>query len=369
MPTFKEGLASAVKTAICTTLGRYDDALRYIGNIPLIGSAAGFANVAGPLRAQLCDKPPDDLDIPDPPFTGGQCCGAAYEATYCFLNPNTGMQQCGQFQWNDAQLVGLDVRSNQPAQPTKSGGPLLKSCSTGAVQFIPLGTTFEADDIDQSITNIVRTDGGADDCGDINPPPPPVQPIDVDIDVTYNDGDTNVEINIDGSVRIGPAFSTGDFNLRVPVRIQLGDANFNGYVDLSPEFNLVIAPRINFGNGGAVDDPTELPIVDPVDTTPPPEYEDQAAIVGVFVTAIQDSPNAASSILTQGMPTIKAPRVGSVSFAIERSFTVAWTPDIDVKSLDCYIPCPEPRGAVGVSVTPVPGVRLGWTPVRGFPLT
>lgn len=143
-------------------------------NLP--GFDAVWGGICEPYLESIGENPePGSLA---PPFTGGQCCGVNYLYTYSFRNPNTGEIQDSEQSAFNVQIVGLFERSNQPAQATKTGGVRVRSCSTGAISEIPLGTTFESAPLDQSISNIRIQGGAPDNCGNVPPvySPPRVKP-------------------------------------------------------------------------------------------------------------------------------------------------------------------------------------------------
>ena len=178
---------------------------RYADNAELFDqdTAANFEVVCRPYLDDIGYGEPPTVKLP---FRGGQCCGVTYNYTYSFRNPNTGTIQDSQQSFTDRQLVGLFERSNQPAQPTKSGGPRFRRCSDGAIIDVPLGTTFESLDLEQSISNIVRADGLPDNCGNVPPvvtdPVPPPLP-DPPGPQPFNP-DPSIDIDLDVDVVIAP---------------------------------------------------------------------------------------------------------------------------------------------------------------------
>lgn len=388
MTTFREAVSDSLGSALCAVIALNDDGAKLFGGVPGLNKPADYFNFFAPLRAQFCNDDPATTPTPPPQFSGGQC-DTGYTVSYEVRSRPSSQFNCGTFgDWGTVTTVIPSAIIQGPIGPVRTvtepfDDGFNNADTTVAYRFTAANGEFSLNlggaggrsywaacgvGFEYRNFSVTRLDGQPDACGDPDIVPVEPGPVERPISVTY-DTDNNTTINLNGTVRFGPYFSTGDFNLRVPFTLDLGGLNWNGNLEITPEFKLTIAPRINFGSGGVTDGPPPDLTPDPNDTVPAPEYENEPLIVGVVVRGEQDSLQYASSIAADGMPTIKAPRCGSVSFAIERSLTVSWTPDIDVKNLDCYIPCPEPRGAVGVAVTAAPGFRLGWTPVRGQPLT
>jgi len=185
----------------------------------------------------------------------------------------------------------------------------------------------------------------------------------VNIDVTYNneEGDT---VNVTLPFIFSPinVDATGRFN--IPFTFNAGGVNFSGTLQIAPEFNVTInpptAPR-------ATDDPVdELDPGPPEDEVEPVELDEK--IIGVVVTATLTGEQQLTTIATQNIPTILAPRGGSIKFAYSFGAATFWSDDIDVKGGRTFIPCPFSQGADAVAVSPAPGVVVNWVPIRGFPL-
>lgn len=372
MVTFREAVADSLRGALCAVIAVNDDGAKLFGRIPGLSSGADYFNFFAPLRAQLCNDDPADVPVPPPPFTGGQCDGVCYEVTVTSdLTGNEVIQTRGPI----GGVRGI----------TLPGGGRLEILSRSAVNFtnsttcFPL-TTYEfrdtglggtawAAEANPRIVSVAVKDGIVpDDCGDPPIVVPPPGPVTKPINVTYNNEDNDV-IDIDGDVVFSPFFSVGDLSLNVPFNLDLGGLEFSGTIEISPDFNIDLAPRVFFGGPGRPDDPDLPPSGDPNTPDDPPTDDETTVIIGVVIRSSPVGELQSTAIATVNMPTIYAPRLASCSFAIESSLTVAWTSDIDVKNRDCYIPCPVPTGAVGVSVTPMPGWECSWTAVRGRPLT
>lgn len=372
MVTFRDAVADSLRGALCAVIAINDDGAKLFGRVPGLSSGADYFNFFAPLRAQLCNDDPADVPTPEPPFTGGQC-AVTYRIDYtgqlagAFCGDPPPPSSGTQFYTGPlGAIVGLNDAPSGPGNlcPGFPAQNWYITTGNGSLGII-YGSAFGAE---RPTLTITRQDGQPDNCGDppiIVPPPGPVtQPI----NVTYNNEDNDV-VDIDGDVIFSPAFSIGDLNLRVPFTLNLGGLDFSGTLQIAPNFNIDLAPRVYFGGPNVVDDPELPPSGDPDTPDDPPTDEETTVIIGVVIRSSPIGELQSTAIATQGMPTIYAPRLASCSFAIESSLTVAWTSDIDVKNRDCYIPCPVPTGAVAVVVTPMPGWESSWTAVRGRPLT
>lgn len=372
MATFFEAVAGAARSSLCAIIAVNDDGARLFRRvIPGPASTSDYLNFFAPLRRQLCNDP--DYDPPEPPYTGGQC-DAIYQVTFEGVRGNGAVDTPftrrvhGPLGGTRALASGgsaqLQVECRAILTGTTTCGPL----TPGEFVFRNVGLGGSAY-VDGNL-NIVSTSicSGVDDCGDppVDPPPPP-GPVTRPTTVIYNT-DEGDEITEEGDFIFAPFFSVGDLDIRVPFELNLGGVNFKGEVNIAPEFSLSIAPRFNFGGGGAGDDPDGLIDVDPEETEEPEEGEDDPVIIGVLVRSEIIGELRATAIATEDQPTIYAPRVGSVSFAIRVGETFAWTPDVDIKNLDCYIPCPAPQGAIDVGASAAAGFAVSYTPVRGRPL-
>jgi len=212
-------------------------------------------------------------------------------------------------------------------------------------------------------------DGLSDNCGD--PPPIIGAPSDVTYeapDITYNIDDST-EITVPISFVFSPAFLDINGSINVPVKFDVGGVEFSGAVEISPEFNFEFNPSGVGGGPGTVDDPDGIgepgipsdPVEDPEEGTLP--------IIGVLVYSDIDPDGDPSGILFPAGPNIYVPRLASVTFLIKTANSTGWTPDQDVKNLECYVPCPALQGAIAVRVSPMRGVTSRFSAVRGRLLT
>jgi hypothetical protein len=217
------------------------------------------------------------------------------------------------------------------------------------------------------ITSVVPEPSAPDDCGD-----PPIVPPGFTGGPQTVEGDTI--INIDESTNItvpttavfAPIFVDLNGSVNIPVSINLGGIELSGTIELFPDFKVELFPNgLNpgAGSGGEDDDLVEPDPSGP--ETPPDDEDDVRRIIGVQITAQVPSSGLPTEILFDGGPDIFAPRVGSCKFLVLVNDFSGWTNDIDIKGTEIYIPCPVPQGAIAVRCSPVPGVSLQWSPVRG----
>jgi len=371
---FRNELVNGIRNAFCTALEVQENYYGYLAenNRWAIGAQLGEQFFDMAYRVACNREPPPALT---PPFTGGQC-AVSYDVTIY-----RGLFKNGQPTRGYPDFY--TVRGNGPI-----GGLYLETLSNGdvalritwastmpalGVAFTSQGEVWE----EYYISNIVRVGGGPDNCG--NPPiPDPVpepgynnQP--VTINYTNNEGNSiNVPLNF--------IFAPVSLNLRgeltVPVRLDLGGVN----LDLSGDFNLNTGDlNLNFGNpnysrdglpnpDGYKPDPTlpDVPDDVPDDVSIPSsdnsEGETTRILRACIVTTSIVPPNV-SLIFQSGNPTITAPNLGYISFAIAVGNAIAWTSDIPVKNQRNFIVCPWEGGAVDVRGTPAPGVSWDITPV------
>lgn len=370
MPSFVEAMTGFMRSNFCSALDTLGDAIT-LGNRISVGGI-GQVNLANALGALVCDKPPDNVQPPPPPFTGGQC-----NAVYVVAATRT---------TNLSGTGNITVRARGPI-----GGVRLRQisgnnydwelfCSNLNTSFSNCGTLADGSPAWRRLGGVQSSDGnqttsitsvtpcGLNNCGDpapVYPTPAPTYPFTGP--VTYNIDDST-EITVPVTAVFSPIFVSIDGSLRIPVDIDVDGIDFNGELTIAPEFTLNLRPKGITSGPGKPDDPTLGPGQPGVPV--PEEDEDFVPIIGVLVfSTLQSNVQRATGFPSVGGPTFLVPRIGSVQFAIRTGNSIGWTSDIDVKNLECYVPCPAPQGAIAVRVTPETGVTRTFTPIRGKPLT
>lgn len=364
MPTFQESVNGALKGGLCAVLAANETAAKVLTSVS--GDPLGVAKLAGGLRRQVCSDDPENDPVPEVPFSGGQCPGTVYLITWTLNQP--GSPPLNQ----QSDRVGPLTLSRALEPGDENAG-----CAEGETfnrytmlsQGTPLGL---GSGCGVTVTNIDVSPlfGMPDNCGDPGPEPlPDPEPVAPELpDITYNiDGDTTITVPI--TAVYAPIFVDLDGSLKMPITLNVGGIDFNGSLTLAPEFEVEFKPTINIGGPGSPDDPEGIGEPgggsEPIDDL----EELESTIVGVLVYSDIDSNAGPSGIEFTNGPDIYAPRLASVTFAIKTKNSIGWTPDQDVKNLECYVPCPAPQGAIAVRVNPVPGVQSRFTAVRAQPLT
>jgi len=381
MVSFLEGVRRANKALHCFWLGAGGNILGGLANIS-VGNPEFILNTSKALRRLAGCDPAADPVIPPPPFTGGQC-SAVYTVTYTTEARTSTSSNCGNF-FNPQPRTGMIPSGpvfgpigalSQVITPISSSGirdsrQSIEVMTGSGLRRINLGgDAFR--DFDSSCGpsykvsgfSVSRVDGLPDDCGDLPPVFPPPAPINIDIDVTYNIDD-GTEITVTIPFIYAPITTDINGNFKIPFTFEFGGIEFSGNIDLSPEFNLTINPPP--GPRGTDSPFTDLPA--PEEEIPVEEAEPDERVIGVVVQSRLVGEQQLTTIFTENIPQILAPRCGSVKFGYafgDRSF---WSPDIDIKDLNCFIPCPFSQGADTVAASPAPGVVLNYSPVFGSPL-
>jgi len=381
MASLKDGINNALKSLTCALLSGANNILggvaEIFGDDPTV-----IENTTKALRRLGGCDPTGDPAPPPPPFVGGQC-AVLYNVSYtteerdstiftcnAFSNPTTVTALIGgspvlgpigePIEVLAAGGAGGSTDSNQEFRlSTGSGQRLLSLGGAGNRSYLgSCGPSYR-------ITNfgVSRVDGLPDDCGSVSPVFPPATFIDVDVDVTYNiDDGTELTVNI--PFIFAPIITDINGNFRFPFTFELGGIDFSGNLQLEPNFNVTInpppAPR-------GTDSPiTDLPGPDDEIPVEPSTFEER--VVGVVVQSALVGEQQLTTIFTTDIPQILAPRCGSVKFGYAIAGRSFWSPDIDIKDLNCFIPCPFSQGADTVAASPAPGVVLNYVPIYGAPL-
>jgi len=322
-------------------------------------------------RLRGCD-PIDDPETPPPPFEGGQCNEEIYAGVIEWESgPVNSPSVSARAFVCRGPVVGAFANGG-PSSPVGVGitargagltGQQQPSCpvfppATGLpIEYRP----FVNGARNPRIVSLIAC--GQDNCGDPAPIYPPPTTINIDTDITYNiEGDTEVTVNV--PFIFAPIKVNIDGSLRIPFTFDLGGFTLSGNFTLAPEVNVTInPPRMPTGEGQDTEDFEPGPPDETVEPVPPDEK-----IIGVVVLATLAGEQRLTTIATNFIPDIFAPRAGSIKFAYSFGATTFWSDDIDVKGARSFIPCPFSQGADAVAVSEAPGVVVTWREIRGFPL-
>lgn len=385
MATFRESVLTGIRNAFCTYLGTAEG---FFSSLPRAPLAAGELFPAIPIattrfaRRFLCDREPPPSS--DPPFSGGQCAGVAYDVTVFYEVRSNGVvidTDTRTLRPNGEILGVVPVLDNTPpgtsyqiqlrVNPDTNGGNSFFNVSAGSG-----GDNYTAT---ASIVSIVRVDGLPDDCGQPLPEPtnPPQPSPVIDIDINYEDADGNsfnlvlpivfapVRVNLEGQltvpfrVSIDPTF---EVNANGEININTGDINFN--------FKNINLPPGGTENQDDYESPDDVPDYPPtvpnsiIPVPPQPDEPSTSTVIRAVIVTVTSYDSNATVIFQGDNPDIYAPNLGFVNFGISIGNAVAWTSDIPVKNFRNFLECNWPGGAIAVRGTPRPGVTWTLTPVR-----
>jgi len=370
MVKFLDGVRAAVKALDCFLISAGGGILSALEALPL-GDPTFANNTTKALRRLRGCDPENDPVLPPPEFTGGQCAGVPYGVRYTFKdNPNSAginyTPEFGQFRPGNVTLYGplsyggaVEVSPNffrfEVSGFTIGGAPITAALNQGGSEV-------------QQFLRIIENLGferlsGTGECGDGPVILPPVTNIDVDVDVTYNI-DEGPDITVTIPFIFAPIEIDISGNFRIPFTFEFGDVDFSGNFTIAPEINVTVNPPP--GPRGTDSPLTDLPGPDDEIPVEPSTFAER--VVGVVVQSTLVGEQQLTTIATTDIPQILAPRCGSVKFGYAIAGRSFWSPDIDIKDLNCFIPCPFSQGADTVAASPAPGVELFFVPIFGAPL-
>lgn len=377
MARFIDEAKTAIRAAACAVLSANEFVNGAIGTVaPSVRDA--FNGAINGTRALIgCTAPP--ISPPPPPFSGGQCTGTVYSVAGPFSFDSFRCSD-GVFQSSTTgdldDFVGVNFEGPVTAAFIEAFGSLCRGFPTGVravitdrggartrtFQISSQNSTFYRQNFSLS-ASFVRVSGNPDVCGSVPPVYPPPINIEIDIDVDYDDDD-GAPISVTIPVIFTPIVVNLDGSLEIPFSFDFGGFTFDGSLDLSPQLNVDInLPSLPRGTGSGTEG---LPPGPPADDVPSEEGERK--IVGLVVTASIEANGSITSINTDSIPTIFAPRLGSVRFAYSFGGATFWSNDIDIKGARVFIPCPFDQGADFSSASPIPGVSLNVVQIRGYPV-
>ena len=350
MGSFVDGLKGAIGDAACFVSDKLDQAASYT-----FGTAPG--SISGP----LCDEEDPPPPLP-PPFSGGQCQCVPYTVNYRIQDADGNDVGGGSRDFLEGPIIGAERRDELNQLGIVHGHP-----DCGGVQFRNVASGFES----ISIASVTPTLGGSDDCG--NPPPPPPSPPGTrPINFTYvnNEGDN---VSVSGDVNIGIPILIAPFTLVAPIKVDLGGVQFDGSIELAPEFgDITISPSFGGGGGGGGDLPTPLDEddEDPDDDDPDSPVECRDFPLKGLVVGLNFSPEMRSTELRQdgSLSSIAVPRAATLYFIVSVGNRDVYMPGIDLKRRSQYIPAPYNATVTCWRIHTEPGVTVASTrPVFDIP--
>lgn len=393
----------AVTTALCNTGGASrlaNDLLNKVNPRYDATPSGRIARAGERALRSFCPVPPTetiDDNLPGPrQFEGGQCVGVLYRVI--MEGEIVDRVDCDREQ-------AMEVRNNVP-------GPIISFalanqdisfCDDQGDVFIdveyvrgdPPGTSIawrpagnRRFETLPKIT-IERMDGLPDDCGSPPPEPPPnpqppSSPSPPPTTIVIDLPDIG-PINFTFSPTIGVTFVDADFNLTVPVNVEIEAPDVN--IDFSTTVNINISdptqpptlpPEAPPENPDGRPEPPDCP--PPVECDEEPEEEEEEEdppleeddveleILGAIVRVSSVSfPNRATEIGQGRNPNIYAPNLGFVNFAYQApNGDKVWGPDIAVKNREFVIGAPyNGLRCTDVAGTPAQGVQWSISYVAG----
>lgn len=348
--TFAAAVRDSILSGACAYLGQVDNANRFFNEL----SPVNLPNFAKYWRPKLCNEDPANVPEPQPPFNGGQCPNVLYDVSwqYKFVgnNSSTGTTQ------NVAGPIALDVGQEEINGVLRNFGRIVQRAGTAQETKITIYQSTGDIETPLNITGVVRDDGQPDTCGDppIEIPPYPPTGDTYNISPTYVDNSGNT-VNLNGSVTLFAPVLIAPVTVIAPVRVSLGGVDFNGTLELAPDFNF------NFGQPPSTTKPgrgDEIPEPDdPANVPDTPEDSDNPRLIGTKVTASATG-NTKTTEYPQGDgPTLYLPRLASCYFRVRNSAGLSWSQPFPVRTRSEFIPVPRNMNAIASAVW----FETGWS--------
>lgn len=344
--SFFDDLGSAVGGAFCVWLGGVDNAESWLQRS--VGFPAG--GVGAGIRGALCDDPTPPPVSP-PPFNGGQCPGVSYTVFRTRVSTST-----GQPIENDVGDYPGPVTISSPTNVlNQQGDPLPNLWQYTINEGRPSEQPFQTASDGPPTFRTERADGLPDDCGDPDPIIPEFEPPNLPITVPDPDGgpDIDLDLTINAPIIIGP-------NVFAPVSITGPDINFNGTIELNPDFNISIGSGIGGGGGGGFGTGVESDQEDYDPESPDnPPNADGRRIIGLIVTLSLSNDVRATELAQDGdIGSIGVPRV-AIAYLISNNGGVRVAlSGVDLKLRNTYIPVPPTVEVVSWRIHTEPGVSV-----------
>lgn len=351
MVSLRDALSSTLRESYCRLTRPADDfaelaspLLNTLPQSPAQDSVGlGIQGLRG-VRSVFCSEPPDDARTGVPvPFTGGQCPGSLYDASWQVRFP-PGNPLPVQNATNVVGPISL-VTTNSATQNQ------VRLVDGNGDDIFSAASTIPADPPEVLSVSVSPLAGQPDDCGD---PPRDIPEYDPNTftdmpNVNYDDDNTGNPVNISPTLVYAPLTLDMENNVRVPFTLEFAPGvEVDGFVDLSTgdtTFN------VDDTFGPAFEQPlTELPAGTPLEPG-------QGFVVGVRVVSTFNISDISANALSNGGggPTIYVPRLGSVFFLHTTSESgFVQSRDFDIKLPDQVIYAD--RVATGAVASPIPGV-------------
>lgn len=344
--SFFDDLGAAVGGAFCTWLGGVGNAESWLQR------SAGLSpgGVGAGIRGALCDDPTPPPPNPKP-FEGGQCPGTVYTVS-TIRGDDTGL-----FRPQVTGLIGPVTaisydREPVPGDITRTFIRMDVTAANG--QFFDSLTYLHAPNSPPSTSPDVAATSGPDDCGDPSPVIPEFEPPTLPITVPDPGGgpDIDLDLTINAPIVIGP-------NVFAPVSITGPDINFNGTIELNPDFNINIGSGLGGGGGGfggeVGSDGEDL---DPESPSEPPQA-DGRKIIGLIVTLNVSEDVRATELAQDGdVGSIGVPRIAIAYLVSNNGGVRVPLSGVDLKLRNTYIPVPPDVEVVSWRIHTEQGVSV-----------
>ena len=387
---FNAEVTEKIRKGLCLFLEESDELFEWIA-VQIFGKEVG-EDITESEEGQLgllqrllgrgvCDKALDwEPVVPPIPFEGGQCSNRNYQLQYNISYTDfTGIQRDDQIGFLSPILGGKIVSAS-----IFIGEILGNRCRIDATAANENGDTFtteinfSARNPDPNLSvNFIRfvSINGVDDCGNPRPKITKDTPPEITTDIEYED-ENGVPQVLNNTV-----FILGDVNISPDGNVSIGfnnsDLQLQGDINIFPQYgvtyrNPLVKEEIPVKKFNEQGEGTEIPESSLSESEEVEEIpEDSLPIVAVVVKTQKESfARLPYTFIPNGeAPQLIVPRVAWVSFKIRKGDTTAWTQPIDVKTVDGYVLCEEPEGAIAYSVQWARGWKGKSYAILGLPLS
>lgn len=326
---------------------------------------------------------PNDCNQPIPPEISpvvgrGQCDNVLYRVFWNVRRPDGQIVQWGPFTNVVGPITGIGEEwttdfFNNILHTTVIFCP--NDTEQGGVRkFGPYSAYTDATRAARSFIRLIeRQDGQPDNCTQSNPPPNPTPqgPVTINLpDFPITFGGTT--INLNGNATFNPIVNIPVYGgIHIPINVNLnpniyfpGGINLPVYLRLP---SLTINPSISFFNVSVAPEIKPKLSISVFPPSPEPSGEGLSyttRLIGVRVlsTVAQTSPVSVINGVN-GSTNLYVPRLATVRFVPPSFVSSQESIDIDVKTLDQFVPVPWVYGASSYTVLPNVGVTVQATPI------